>query len=417
MKLTGHKEIIIFWTFLVLIVLEYDVCQAMTNELIEDWKRTVVFIGTLQEKECTLIDKDSKCEVIHKTEPEFIATGFLVSIASPDFSIDEFNSKLNVQNLRKVITADIGDISPSFLPEAIDWLNRLIRMPELYEKIIAKRDIKTLDSKARDQIEAFKHDYSESKTEKDLMKLSRFLLQAFYPHEAPKMREFFHIVTAKHVIFDGKNNKISDQDLFVFYNLKDGSMKSVPISRSKKKINVDWVFHKNAQVDIALIPIPLDMDKDDIRIIPDSAFLSPDKILETYDVFFLSFQPGTENVTRISPIIRKGMISRLNTDGTFFIDGFAFPGNSGSPVFIKPDAVRLGDKGFIIGSDPIGGKFVGIIGAYIPYQEMAFSVQTKRPRIMFEENTGLSRVWPAVLINEIIESVPFKDQLSKIPKK
>jgi hypothetical protein len=44
-------------------------------------------------------------------------------------------------------------------------------------------------------------------------------------------------------------------------------------------------------------------------------------------------------------------------------------------------------------------------------------MQTQQPRIMFEENTALSQVWPLVLINEIIESVPFKDQLSKILKK
>ena len=151
--------------------------------------------------------------------------------------------------------------------------------------------------------------------------------------------------------------------------------------------------------------------------IPDQIFLSSDKVLETYDVFFLSFQPGTENVERVDPIIRKGMISRINTDGTFYIDGFAFPGNSGSPVFIKPELGRLGDKGFTIGSDPIAGKFIGIIGAYIPYQDYAVSMQTKKPRIMFEENTGLSQVWPVDLINEIIESVPFKDQLGKILKK
>ncbi len=59
----------------------------------------------------------------------------------------------------------------------------------------------------------------------------------------------------------------------------------------------------------------------------------------------------------------------------------------------------------------------GIIRAYVPYREMAFSAQTKQRRIVFEENTGLSQVWPVVLINEIIESVPFKNQLSKIPKK
>jgi hypothetical protein len=419
MKLAGHKRMIMFCTFLVLNFLGYEVCQAMTHELIESRKKTVVFIGKLQVKTSTDIDKDGKCTVVYKTEPQFIATGFLVLISgSLDFSLDDFDSKLTAQNLRKVITADIGDVLPSSPPEAIDWLNRLVRIPELYEKIIAKRDIKKLNSEANKQIEAFKRFYDESKTEKDLIKENRILLENFYPNETPKSQSIYHIATAKHVIFNSEKNEISDQDLFVFYNLKNGSLKSVPISIIKKEHNVDWVFHKNAQVDIALIPFPLDTATDDIMTIPDSIFLSADKVLETYDVFFLSFQPNTENVERISPIIRKGMISRLNNDGTFYIDGFAFPGNSGSPVFIKPEVGRLGggDKGFSLG-DPIAGKFIGIIGAYIPYREFAISMQTKQPRIMFEENTGLSIVWPVVLINEIIDSIPFKDQLSKILKK
>lgn len=416
MKCAGQKRImIILWTFLTLNLFGYDVCQAMTNELIEGVKRTVVFIGKLQEKQITIIDKD-KCKVIHKTEPQFFATGFLVSINYPEFSVDEFDSKLTAQNLRKVINADIGEASFSFAAEDIDWLNRLIGMPELYDKIIAKRDIKKLDAEAVKRIEALKTAYNDAKSQKNLTGLNRFLLEAFYPHETPKSISFYHLVTAKHVIFDNTKNEISDQDLFIFYNVKGGSMKSIPISSVKSELGVDWCFHNKPEVDIALIPFPLDVDKDDIKTIPNSMFLSPDKILETYDVLFLSYQPGTEYVERISPIIRKGMISRLNTDGTFYIDGFAFPGNSGSPVFIKPDVGRLGEKGFEL-RDPIAGKFLGIIGAYVPYREMAFSAQTKQARIMFEENTGLSQVWPVVLINEIIESASFKAQVSEIRKK
>jgi hypothetical protein len=412
------KKIIIFLTFLVLIFIGYVDCQAMTNEIIESRKKTVVFIGKLQQKESTIIDKDGKCIVVHKIEPQFIATGFLVFISnSLGFFEDEFNSKLTANNLRQVITADIGNVLPSSPVESLEWLNSLIRMPDLYEKLIARRDVKTLNSEASKQIETFKHYYNESKKEKDLMIQNRIILEAFYPNETPKSKSVYHLVTAKHVICDRELNKILDQELFVFYNLKDGSLKSVPISGIKEKENVDWIFHKNAQVDIALIPFPLDTAKDDIMTIPDKMFLSSDKILETYDVFFLSFQPGTENVERIAPIIRKGMISRINTDGTFYIDGFAFPGNSGSPVFIKPELGWLGDKRYAIGSDPIAGKFIGIIGAYIPYQDYAISIKTKRTRIMFEENTGLSQVWPVDLINEIIESVPFQDQLGKILKK
>jgi hypothetical protein len=67
--------------------------------------------------------------------------------------------------------------------------------------------------------------------------------------------------------------------------------------------------------------------------------------------------------------------------------------------------------------DQLGGKFVGIIGEYLPYQEVAISIQTGRPRVVFEENTGLSKVWSVTFIKEIIESSTFKQQLYKLVKK
>ena len=65
----------------------------------------------------------------------------------------------------------------------------------------------------------------------------------------------------------------------------------------------------------------------------------------------------------------------------------------------------------------MGGKFIGIIGEYLPYQEVAISTKTGRPRVVFEENTGLSRVWSVNFIREIVESNTFKQQLDKVVKK
>lgn len=65
----------------------------------------------------------------------------------------------------------------------------------------------------------------------------------------------------------------------------------------------------------------------------------------------------------------------------------------------------------------MGGKFIGIIGEYLPYQEVAISTQTGRKRVVFEENTGISRVWSVNFIREIVESNTFKQQLDKVVKK
>jgi len=51
--------------------------------------------------------------------------------------------------------------------------------------------------------------------------------------------------------------------------------------------------------------------------------------------------------------------------------------------------------------------------SYVPYQEVAISTQTGRPRVVFEENTGLSRVWSVNFMKEIMESPLFKEQIKE----
>ena len=233
----------------------------------------------------------------------------------------------------------------------------------------------------------------------------------------PKATGFFiriggiiHLITAKHVVTDRETNQ-PDNEIVAFFNSREGGVIGLPIKDVMEKDGTSWIFHTNSEVDIAIIPFPLNKEKYDVKVIPDDIFLPIESLFELYDVFFLSFQPGTKFETRVAPIIRSGTISRLNDDKTFYIDGAAFPGNSGSPVFLKPSPIRFDEKGISLGGDTLGGKFVGIIGEYIPYEEVAVSVQTGRPRIVFQENTGLSRAWSVNYIKQIIESEQFKSQI------
>ncbi|MGB7953314.1 MAG: hypothetical protein WCF23_04980 [Candidatus Nitrosopolaris sp.] len=105
----------------------------------------------------------------------------------------------------------------------------------------------------------------------------------------------------------------------------------------------------------------------------------------------------------------------MNEDSTFYIDAASFPGNSGSPVFVKPSLARFDNKeNYALGGDTIGGRSIGIIGGYLTYQDVAVSRQTGHDRISFEENTGLSKVWSVSFINEILNSEPFKEQIKRI---
>lgn len=231
-----------------------------------------------------------------------------------------------------------------------------------------------------------------------------------------QVQGYYHLLTAKHVIADRNTGKPKDEDMYAFFNLKDGRMAARKLKDLKKLSNADWIFHEDPQVDIAILPFPIDLQTDDVKFVPEDLFTPPDKIYELYDIFFLSYQPAAEFKAKISPVFRVGAISSINDDRTFYIDAFAFPGNSGSPVFLKPSPIRFYKGGITMGKDLLGGTFVGIIGEYIPYQEIAVSAQTGRPRVMFEENTGLSKVWSVDYIKQIFDSNSFKDQLSRIKK-
>jgi len=227
------------------------------------------------------------------------------------------------------------------------------------------------------------------------------------------IQNIVHLITAKHVIVD-KSGMFKDNNMVVFFNIKGGEIGGRQIEEIKKRFGVDWIFHENDEVDIAIIPLAVDLQRDDVRTIPENIFLDMNSSLELCDIFSLSFQPGILSPKRIMPIIRNGTISLVNEDGTFYIDAPAYPGNSGSPVFIKPSPIRFDAGSVQIGRDSIGGKFVGIIGEFLTYSEVAVSTQTLRPRIIFEENTGLSKVWSVRFLKGITESSAFKEQLEKI---
>ncbi len=221
----------------------------------------------------------------------------------------------------------------------------------------------------------------------------------------------FCLSTAKHVVYD-KDNKRFRENLFVSFNSKDGKILDRKIEDIKRTFNVEWISHNNEEVDIAIIPFGLDIEKDDVKTIPENLFIRFNEINVADEIFFLGFQPGL-SLTRVKPIVRAGIISRLEDDKTFYIDTSAFPGNSGSPVFLKPSPISFRKEGINIGTTHMG-KLIGIIGEYVPYQEYAVSSQTGRPRIMFEENTGISRVWSIDCINDILSSDKLTEQLRKL---
>ena len=123
-------------------------------------------------------------------------------------------------------------------------------------------------------------------------------------------------------------------------------------------------------------------------------------------VYVLGFPLGLVELGKHNyVIVRSGTIARIRDElneeqPMFLIDSFSFPGNSGGPVISKPEPFAIS------GTKAHGTSYlIGMIHGYVPYEDIAVSEQTLRPRVIFEENSGLAEVIPIDYVNDLIETV------------
>jgi hypothetical protein len=130
-------------------------------------------------------------------------------------------------------------------------------------------------------------------------------------------------------------------------------------------------------------------------------------LAEGYGVFVMGFPMGLVGAEQDYVIVREGSIARIRDTldfpsavKTFLLDSFIFPGNSGSPVVLRPET---SEASFAGEKPPIRSAYLlGVVTGYLPYTDVALSMQTRRPRVTFEENSGLTEVVPADYIDETI---------------
>lgn len=172
-----------------------------------------------------------------------------------------------------------------------------------------------------------------------------------------------------------------------------------------------WFAPSNEQIDIALIHVDAPslrkegIEFDYFRSDRDVLFRSTATemgVMEGDGVFCLGFPLGLVDRDRNYVIARQGAIARISDclaglSDDFLLDILIFPGNSGGPVIIRPEAVA------IQGTSKIPGAYLlGVIRGYVPYIDIAYSVQTQKPRITFEENSGLAAAIPMDAVRDSI---------------
>jgi hypothetical protein len=173
-----------------------------------------------------------------------------------------------------------------------------------------------------------------------------------------------------------------------------------------------WFFHPSPDVDLAAIPMPIDLLRS-LKL--EAGFFASDQHVFTKSqmveagvsagdgIFILGFPMGLSGQLRNYAIVRQGAIARMSEylDGAskwFLVDSFVFPGNSGGPVILKPEITS------ITGTKSNGkAALIGVVQGYQPYTDVAISMQTKHQRIAFEENSGLAIVFPVDYVNEMVK--------------
>lgn len=181
-----------------------------------------------------------------------------------------------------------------------------------------------------------------------------------------------------------------------------------------------WTGHPNDQADVAVLQVNATiLQNEGMKF---SFFRSDEGVLRRADMiarevtegdsaFVLGFPMGLMAVDHQYVILRSGALARVrdfldSRSDEYIIDVQVFPGNSGGPVILKPELASIeGTK------NQTSAGLIGLVKSYIPYRDVAISQQTGRPRVIFEENSGLSLVEP---VDHILQAIDT-DELRKQP--
>ncbi len=221
--------------------------------------------------------------------------------------------------------------------------------------------------------------------------------------DAKKYNTF--LVTNKHVLNNHKK-------VIIRFNSLDGaSTKDYPIDIIENGV-MKWTGHPGENVDVASICInPNILQNESTKFnymrldehAMDNTEMLNSGVSEGDAIYILGFPMGIVTPASNYVITRGGVISRIRDmlsgkRRDYMVDANIYPGNSGSPVTLKPQSMALSDTKAITKS-----ALIGIVKGYVPYKDIAISQQTGSVRVIFEENSGLAMVESVDSIKKVVD--------------
>lgn len=181
------------------------------------------------------------------------------------------------------------------------------------------------------------------------------------------------LVTCKHLLKGSEIYVVVTADSELISCMKEKRKRFIPIGNStwmlqgnvlRLRVNLQeghtYVTHPDTSLDIAAIPIGLGARGETKLLgaikLTKTIMFSKSGIGERSksnlgeDVYFVGFPFGIGSKGILCPLVRSGAIAWLSTEGKeFLLDAFSYPGNSGSPVYLKNIPVYPCLIGMVIG--------------------------------------------------------------------
>lgn len=224
-----------------------------------------------------------------------------------------------------------------------------------------------------------------------------------------KVRPF--LITNKHVFLN--------RNAVVIRMKKAGTndLQTIDVPLKDEKGNVLYQIHEEVDIDIAVLQINaqfIETNHLDFQFfnIYENAMTSTELRKNGVDegsiIYMLGFPMGLVNEKSNIPLCRMGCISRMSEtqiceQHNILVDIQNFPGNSGSPIILRPEVISI--KGTPSLSRCV---LIGIIHSYIPYQEKLVNSQTNQVVEIKSENSGIANIHPVEYIRDIIEKIHTK---------
>ena len=237
--------------------------------------------------------------------------------------------------------------------------------------------------------------------------------------EKIKNRSFVYLVTAKHVISNTDGNPF--KSIYIRVNKKDLGSEYKEIMLVGEQ-SVPVLTHKEATVDIAVIPVPFapELNTLAVKSLDSSLICTVEKykaanIREGDDVFFVGLFAPFFGAQRNYPVVRFGRVAMITDEkipwdnqmmDLYLIESQSFGGNSGSPVFFYLGITR--EPGDLI----VGGAKILLAGVMQGTFQVGKDIKVIESRNIpiYFQNIGIAAVVPSYKLYDIL----FSDELRSI---